>query len=478
MPTLQMQNVMHDQANRQQAHMDLHRQDSFCNDTPSQHLNTLWRQGLQWLADSQESAHKILLEYEVGHHAVQPRAPTAQHVKDLTTAPMHHETLLPFHHSSPILAQVPIHYAPPEAFSHTPMVAKGAQHWEKELSLCDVQMHSIHPQQGHMLSSAQTWSAPAAAALKSWEEAGAADLVFEMQPNCTGSQVQKHSNSTSWQAGDPIRNRGDSMTNSYGPDSKLHTDSDLVAAQAAYAQVPLHLPESMNNVVDDDADFDLQIALAVSIAQFDMEDLQRTTAEALPMKRQNGGGHIWQNEQDPTVIKGQEPSSTAEEVHKLEMASDLDSNGSHDTPGAQPASPHTSCDLKKRDAGLVDALNDLSLEELESFGLDNPCDDSKLAAQVADRLKALRLERLAAPGGDHGSTLPELGVCKEEEDSLMDYWYDSEDEYDQDSESECEEATGGAAHGDIEIAMGDWVDVIADVAEAPNGNASKPCIIT
>ena len=81
--------------------------------------------------------------------------------------------------------------------------------------------------------------------------------------------------------------------------------------------------------------------------------------------------------------------------------------------------------------------------------------------------------------GDHGSTLPESGVCKEE-DMLMDYWYDSEDapyESDPESESECEQATDEVPHGEVEIAMGDWVDVVADVAEAPNGNASKPCII-
>ena len=155
-------------------------------------------------------------------------------------------------------------------------------------------MQSTHPQQGQMLSSAQTWIAPAAAALKSWEEAGAADLVLELQSNCNGLQAQKHSDSTSWQAGDSICNRGDSMTNSYGQDSTLPTDLDLVAAQAAYARVPLHLPESTDHVVDDD-DFDLQSALAMSLAQFEVEDTLRTTAESLPVKRQSGGGHVWQS---------------------------------------------------------------------------------------------------------------------------------------------------------------------------------------
>ena len=105
------------------------------------------------------------------------------------------------------------------------------------------------------------------------------------------------------------------------------------------------------------------------------------------------------DEKDPTVIKAQEPSSTAEEVQKLQKVSDLDSNVSHDTPGAQPTSPHPSCDLKKRDARLIDALNGLSLEELKSFGLDKPFDDSKLTAEIVHRLKALRLEKLAAHGG-------------------------------------------------------------------------------
>lgn len=105
------------------------------------------------------------------------------------------------------------------------------------------------------------------------------------------------------------------------------------------------------------------------------------------------------DEKDPTVIEGQEPSSTAEEVQKLQKATDPDSNVLHDTPGAQPTAPHASCDLKKHDAGLIDALNDLSLEELKAFGLDKPFDDSKLTAEIVDRLKALRLERLAAPGG-------------------------------------------------------------------------------
>lgn len=105
------------------------------------------------------------------------------------------------------------------------------------------------------------------------------------------------------------------------------------------------------------------------------------------------------DEKDPTVIEGQQSSSTAEEVQKLQKASDPDSNGSHDTIGAQPTSPHTSCDLKERDARLIDALNDSSLEELKSFGLDKPFDDSKLTVEVVHRLKALRLERLAASGG-------------------------------------------------------------------------------
>ena len=207
------------------------------------------------------------------------------------------------------------------------------------------------------------------------------------------------------------------------------------------------------------------------------------------------------------MIEGQ-PIRTAEEVQKLQKAPDTDQNDSHDTSGAQPTSPHASCNLKKRDAGLVDALNQLSLEELQLFGLDKPFDESKLTTEIVDRLKALRLEKLAAPSGkqlastgcssihlkalsalklkghvayagDHGSTLPESGVCKKEE-SLMDYWYDSEDAasvYDQESESECEQATDEVPRGEVEIAMDDWVDVVADVAEAPNGNASKPCII-
>lgn len=218
------------------------------------------------------------------------------------------------------------------------------------------------------------------------------------------------------------------------------------------------------------------------------------------------------DEKDPTVIKGQESSNTAEEVQKLQKVSDPDSHDSYNAPGAQPTSPHTSCDLKSRDVGLIDALNDLSLEELKSFGLDKPFDDSKLTAEVVDRLKALRLERLAAPdgklaclnrlqlflcslnstvgsklkghvahAGDHGITLPESGISKKEEDGLMDYWYDSEDdgpcEYDQDSELECEQATDESPHGEVEIATGEWVDVVADVAQAPNGIASKPCII-
>jgi len=82
--------------------------------------------------------------------------------------------------------------------------------------------------------------------------------------------------------------------------------------------------------------------------------------------------------------------------------------------------------------------------------------------------------------GDDGSTLPESGACKQEEDRLMDYWYDSEDapyEDDQESESECEQATVEVSDGEEEIGMGDWVDVVADVAQAPNGNASKTCTI-
>lgn len=479
LPTLQMQNFLPDQAGRQQAHMGLHRQDSFCNESPSHYLTTVWRQGLQWLADSQANAQKILLEYEAGY-AVQPSTLATQHVQDLNNASMHQKPPTPPQHSSSTLAQVPIGPAPPGVFSHTPTVAKGAQHWATNPFHSEDQMHSTHPQQGHMLSSAQTWSAPAAAALESWEEAVAADLVLEPQPNCNGLQAQKNSNSTSWQAGDPICNRGDSMTNSYGQDSNLHTSTDLVAAQAAYARVPMHLPESTHNVVNDDADFDLQTALAMSLAQFETEDILRTTAECLPVKRQNGGGHVWQNEKDPTVIEGQEPSSTAEEVQKLQKASDPDSNDSYETPGAQPTSPHTSCDPQMRDAGLIDALNDLSLEELKSFGLDKPFDDSKLTAEVVHRLKALRLERQAAPGGNHGSTLPESGVCKEPEDGLMDYWYDSEDapyEYASEIESECEQATNEVSHEEVEIASGDWVDVVSEVAEAPNGNASKPCIM-
>ena len=135
-----------------------------------------------------------------------------------------------------------------------------------------------------MLSSAQTWSASAAAALKSWEEAGAADLVSEMQPT-----------SISWQASDPTCNRGASMTNGYGQASDLHTGTDLLAAQAAHARPPLQLPKSTDNVVNDDDDFDLQSALAMSLAHFEVEDTLRTTAESLPVKRQNGGGHVWQS---------------------------------------------------------------------------------------------------------------------------------------------------------------------------------------
>ncbi len=105
------------------------------------------------------------------------------------------------------------------------------------------------------------------------------------------------------------------------------------------------------------------------------------------------------DEKDPTVIEGQEPSSTAEVVQKLQKVSDPDSNDSHNTLGAQPTSTQTSCDLKKRNAGLTDALNDLSLEELKSFGLDKPFDDSKLTAEIIHRLKALRLDRMAAPSG-------------------------------------------------------------------------------
>ena len=86
-----------------------------------------------------------------------------------------------------------------------------------------------------------------------------------------------------------------------------------------------------------------------------------------------------------------------------------------------------------------------------------------------------------AHAGDHGSTLPESGTCKKEQDNLMDYWYDSEDdapyEDDQESESECEQATVEVSDGEDEIGMGDWVDVVADVAQAPNGNASKTCTI-
>ena len=135
-----------------------------------------------------------------------------------------------------------------------------------------------------------------------------------------------------------------------------------------------------------------------------LENLQPVHIRHAPPSRQsqgstihNGGGAA--DEKDPTVIKGQEPSSTAEEVQKLQKASDPDSNDSYETPGAQPTSPHTSCDPQMRDAGLIDALNDLSLEELKSFGLDKPFDDSKLTAEVVHRLKALRLERQAAPGG-------------------------------------------------------------------------------
>ena len=85
-----------------------------------------------------------------------------------------------------------------------------------------------------------------------------------------------------------------------------------------------------------------------------------------------------------------------------------------------------------------------------------------------------------AHAGNHGSTLPESGVCKEPEDGLMDYWYDSEDapyEYASEIESECEQATNEVSHEEVEIASGDWVDVVSEVAEAPNGNASKPCIM-
>ncbi len=64
---------------------------------------------------------------------------------------------------------------------------------------------------------------------------------------------------------------------------------------------------------------------------------------------------------------------------------------------------------------------------------------------------------------------------------MLNYWYDSEDapySCDQESESECQQATDEDPHGQAEIGMDDWVDVVADVAEAPNGNASKPCTIS
>ncbi len=291
LPTLQMQDFLQDHVHAgrpstlvDQAQMGLHRQDSFCNEFPSHHLNSLWRQGLQWLADSQEHAQKILLDYEADHHAVQPRAPTAQHVQDLNTAPMHHELLHPPQHSSPAVAQVSICHALPGVLSHTPTVDEEAQHWATDLSYSEDQMHSTRSQHSPMLSSAQTWSASAAAALKSWEEAGAADLVSEMQPT-----------SISWQASDPTCNRGASMTNGYGQASDLHTGTDLLAAQAAHARPPLQLPKSTDNVVNDDDDFDLQSALAMSLAHFEVEDTLRTTAESLPVKRQNGGGHVWQS---------------------------------------------------------------------------------------------------------------------------------------------------------------------------------------
>ena len=281
-PNLQMQNFMQDHAGRQQAQMGLHRQDN-CNASPSRHLSTLWWQGLQWLADSQQYAQKIVVDYEAGQHAVQPRAPTGQHVQDLNTAPMHHELLHPPQHSSPAVAQVSICHAPPGMLSHTPTVDEEAQHWATDLSYSEDHMHSTRSQHGPMLSSAQTWSASAAAALKSWEEAGAADLVSEMQPT-----------SISWQASDPICNRGASMTNGYGQDSDLHTA--LVAAKAVHERIPLHLPKSTKLYNDDDDDDgDLQSALAMSLAQFEVEDMLRTTAESLPVKRQNGGGHVWQS---------------------------------------------------------------------------------------------------------------------------------------------------------------------------------------
>ena len=291
LPTRQMQDFLQDQSGRQQAHMGLHRQDSFRNEPPSHHLNSLWRQGLQWLAHSQEHAQKVLVDYEAGHHAVQPRAPSTQHVQDLNTAPMHHELPLPPQHSSPTLAQVPICHASPGVLQHTPMGAEEeAQHWGTNLLHSEDQMHSTRSQHRPMLSSAQTWSASAAAALKSWEEGGAADLVSEMQPT-----------SIPWQAGDPICHRGASMTNSYGQGGDLHRDLDLVA-QAAHAWAPLQLLKSPDNVVDDDADFDLQSALAMSLAQSEVEDMLRTTAESLPVKRQNGGGHVWQSKHSCCVL--------------------------------------------------------------------------------------------------------------------------------------------------------------------------------
>lgn len=46
---------------------------------------------------------------------------------------------------------------------------------------------------------------------------------------------------------------------------------------------------------DDDNDPDLQAALALSMA-FQVEELLRSTAEPLPLRRHNGQGIVWQSE--------------------------------------------------------------------------------------------------------------------------------------------------------------------------------------
>ena len=47
----------------------------------------------------------------------------------------------------------------------------------------------------------------------------------------------------------------------------------------------------------DDDDAALQVALAESLAPFELEDILRTTAEPLPLRAQDGFGVIWQSKQ-------------------------------------------------------------------------------------------------------------------------------------------------------------------------------------